>query len=638
MSDQKKFRITLWEVNTSSGTTGGWRGTQKAVVFDASAIGVEENANDVGSAFWTLPNNHPQIAEFVPLARHYEISRWSEDRTRWEFVGAGILNDYSVTEWETTFQGIDYKALLNMHYTPLNAMSVTDASPLNKRLSTDFVYAPEKSVFTGEASSSVSSTIFLNTDALSVGPLKIFAFDGNNTTVGSSSEGIFINDPDGTATYWKTPMIRIDYSLKWISATTSGFDTKFYLRLYASPPASNDLGEPPLINSGLIGEWTSDISAGSLTNGAIFDTEVSFAESIYLATRELEDVIEAAGLTFTSNPNVNDNATMVSNVPNPLRTGVSYSFQLYAAIKRTSTGLWYRSEVGSISGATDTTTLSQVTVGQSTKNASSIITSMFTDVTTSDNYNRLRYSTISVSGSTATTHTTFTAGEPVLDFIGNICDMEMGAKTNSDKVVFGINRPTGGASYDGTFKLNLSVSSAASTALALRYPENIRSFSFTPGYSRVRNDIKVIPTTGYLAGSNGQNTNGTNIIGATAIDQASISVNGKITLLATKDNLLNAAAAQNEANRLLNTYKVANSKQVGIRAVLDGIDLWNGWDVGDSVRVTINQGLAAVDEPFVIAGVRWFGESDGHERIELDLVQGSAFAAAYTAPPITTAT
>jgi hypothetical protein len=182
------------------------------------------------------------------------------------------------------------------------------------------------------------------------------------------------------------------------------------------------------------------------------------------------------------------------------------------------------------------------------------------------------------------------------------------------------------------------VSSAASTAIALRYPENVRSFSFTPGYSRVRNDIKVIPTTGYLAGSAGQNTGGTSIVGATAIDQSSVSTNGRLTLLAAKDNLLNAAAAQNEANRLLNTYKVANSKQVGIRAVLDGIDLWNGWDVGDSIRVTINQGLAVVDEPFVISGVRWFGESDGHERIELDLVQGSAFAAAYTAPPTTSVT
>jgi hypothetical protein len=296
-------------------------------------------------------------------------------------------------------------------------------------------------------------------------------------------------------------------------------------------------------------------------------------------------------------------------------------------------------------GSTETSSLQfgqpfQITLGQGSENANTKITRIFNNSVTSvdSDYSRLRYSSVTVinSGSTATTHTTISAGEPVLDHIANICDLEMGAKTDGSKVVFGIKKPTAGATYDGTFQLNLSVSSAASTAIALRYPENVRSFSFTPGYSRVRNDIKVIPSTGYLAGSSGQNSIGTNLVGATAVDQASISVNGRITLLAPKDNLLNAAAAQNEANRLLNTYKVANSKQVGIRAVLDGIDLWNGWDVGDSIRVTINQGLAIVDEPFVISGVRWFGESDGHERIELDLVQGSAFAAAFTAPPLTT--
>jgi hypothetical protein len=278
-----------------------------------------------------------------------------------------------------------------------------------------------------------------------------------------------------------------------------------------------------------------------------------------------------------------------------------------------------------------------VTVGQVKQDASRIISEAFSNALTLSTFERLRYASLSISGSTATTHTTLTAGQPLMDYIASICDMEMGAKTDGSKVVFGIKKPTGGATYDGDFQLNLSVSSTASTAIALRYPENVRSFSFTPGYSRVRNDIKVIPTTGYLAGSAGQNTGGTSVVGATAVDQASISTNGRLSLLAPKDNLLNATAAQNEANRLLNTYKVANSKQVGIRAVLDGVDLWNGWDVGDSVRVTINQGLAAVDEAFVISGVRWFGESDGHERIELDLVQGSAFAAAYTAPPATTA-
>jgi hypothetical protein len=633
LSERKKFRITLFEIDTST----GWRGAQKAVVFDASKIGVAENANDVGSAYWTLTNDHAQISKFTPLNTHYEISRWSEIRSRWEFLAAGILNDYNSTEYETTFEGIDYKAVLNQYYTPLNAMSVTDASALNSRLSTDFIYTPEK-VFTGEASSSTNSTVFFNTTALSVGPLKITSFDGNNTTTGSGDafSGVYINDPDGVTTYWKTPIVLIDYSLQWNGgATSAGFDPQFYLRLYASPSASKDSGEPGLTNSGLIGEWTADTFTTSMTSGRVFNTEASFSETICLATKELADAVTAAGYSFTGDANVTDDTRMLSNVPNPLRTGVTYSFQLYAAIKRTSTGLWYRSKIGSISGATDTTTLSQVTVGQSTKDANSIVTNIFNNTRTSQTFNRLRYSSLSVSGSTSTTHTTFTAGEPVLDHIAAVCDLEMGAKTNGDKVVFGINKPTAGASYDGTFKLNLSVSSAASTAMLLRYPENIRAFSFTPGFSRVRNDITVIPTTSFLSGTGGQNTEGTSLIGSSSIDATSVSTNGRLPLVAPKGGLMNAQAAQNEANRLLNSYKVANSKQLSIRAIVDGVDMWNGWDVGDSIRVSIRRGLVDVDEPFVIAGVRWYGETDGHEQVELDLVQGSAFAAAFTPPPTT---
>lgn len=632
MSEQKKFRITLFAIDTTAGTTGGWRGEQKAVVYDATAIGVEEHANDVGSAFWTLENNHPQIAEFVPLDRHYEIARWSDDRSRWEFVGAGILNDYSVTEWETVFQGIDYKAVMNQIYTPLTGMTTGNASDLNIDTANYTDTLLNESVF-----KQASSAAYVNTTSLSVGALTITAINGPNTTVSSGTPGeIYINDPDGTATYWKAPIVKITGEVIWINpgTVTTGFSDELYLMMFASPPTNRDSGEPPLGNYGRIGVWSTPYGYGpGFPNGKV----ITFSP-IYLTVAELKKVITDAGYDWTSSPVINDEATMTSNMPSPLRTGVTYSFQIYAAIKRTSTNVWYRSKVGSITGSIDTTTPAQVTVGQATENASKIISEAFSNARTLSTFERLRYSSLSISGTTATTHTTFTAGEPLLDYIAGICDVEMGAKTDGSKVVFGIKKPTAGGTYDGTFQLNLSISSSASTAIALRYPENIRSFSFTPGYSRVRNDIKVIPTTGYLAGSSGQNTGGTNIVGASAIDQSSISVNGRLTLLALKDGLLNAAAAQNEANRLLNTYKVANTKQVGIRAVLDGIDLWNGWDVGDSVRVTISQGLAVVDEPFVISGVRWFGEADGHENIELDLVQGSAFAAAYVAPPTTTVT
>jgi hypothetical protein len=685
VSSQKKFRITLWAVDTTAGTTGGWRGDQKAVVFDATAVGVEEHANDAGSAFWTLRNDHPQIAEFVPLARHYEIARWSDDRSRWEFVGAGMLNDYSVTEWETTFQGIDYKAVLNQIFTPLYGAKTGDARPLHTLLKNGI--DPLNTVFDIPVSTATSGLRYFNTTAISISGPSVSAYANDirqitfeeaetiSQAYSTDSTGYDDYDPapgvfenvafrgtiDEIRTYWTTPELRLSWSAVWNGGSASaGFDpSSLQWRVYAYPPTDDDQGSPPLAKAGIVGDFnlvtpfqTSTLMPNGTDLGGYYFR--LFPQELEAAIMQLPDtsgITPDGKMPFDGSVAIEpyDNTGFLFWNSCALRNGISYGFQIYGAILRTAVAanFWYRSSTGTVMSSSDSTNGQfekpyQFTLGQGDENANNKITRIFSNsVTGTDSdYSRLRYSSITVinSGSTATTHTTISAGEPVLDHIANICDLEMGAKTDGSKVVFGIKKPTGGVAYDGTFQLNLSVSSAASTAIALRYPENIRSFSFTPGYSRVRNDIRVIPTTAYLAGSSGQNTGGVSLIGATAVDQSSISVNGRITLLAAKDNLLNAAAAQNEANRLLSTYKVENSKQVGIRAVLDGIDLWNGWDVGDSIRVTINQGLAIVDEPFVIAGVRWFGESDGHERIELDLVQGSAFAAAYTAPPMTTAT
>ena len=661
MSTKKSFRLILWSISST-----GWRGDQKAVVYDAKSIGLDEQANDSGSAYWTLDNDHPQIAEFVPLARHYEISRYSEARSRWEFVGAGMLNDYNVTEYQTTFSGLDYKAILNQVYTPLSGMTVDNAAELSTDIGTSGITTAASVPFKMEETAAGTVPRYFNTTVFDFeasptvqtfpGTLRhIPAEDINSVPDGTN---IYINNyPNyvngvGDWSYYESPMISLSWTAVWTSSTvTSGFNRTGRFRVYASPPGYKDAGSPPLSDLGLLGELSDDTQyMGGIEGGNTIPNGGGWGPYYYqLYPQELKKLVEETeGVgSFTGCDYIATDYTnaFVSNEQDIacLRPGVSYSFQIYAAVQRTATGtnVWYRSKTGAIMGSENTASLQyglpfKVTLGQGTEDAKTIIERALYNSLQTDPYNRLRYATLISSGSTATTHTVYTAGEPVLDHIASVCDIEMGAKTDGTKVVFGINKPTGGSSYDGNFKLSLSVSSAASSAMALRYPDNIRSFSFTPGYARVRNDITIIPTTSYLSGSSGQNSGGTSLVGATAINQDSLTSNGRIPLIAPKANLVDATAAQNEANRLLETYKPANTKQVNIRAVLDGVDLWNGWDVGDSVKLTVNRGLAVVDEPFVITGVRWFGESDGHERIELDLMQGTAFAAAYAAPIPTT--
>ena len=115
---QSPFRITLWDMTGS----GRGRGTVKAVISDAKYIGVSSYLNEGGEAFFTLPYNHPQIAECLPLERHYRIDRWDEEDAVYRTVGTGILQDYQATDNETVFYGIDYMAALNQTLTDVSAV------------------------------------------------------------------------------------------------------------------------------------------------------------------------------------------------------------------------------------------------------------------------------------------------------------------------------------------------------------------------------------------------------------------------------------------------------------------------------------------------------------------------------------
>lgn len=620
-SSQPQFRITLWEVDTST----RWRGAQKAVVYDAKAIAVEEHANDTGSAYWTLSNDHPQIAKFQPLQSHYEICRWSVKNSRWDFVAAGILNDYSTTEVETVFNGLDYKSVMNQIYSPIVNMTFATISPLSTALGvTGYTDAPDVP-FRINSATATTALRYINTTALSISTISVTAYGGNNVEGPSYQAGYYING-DAATSYWQTPAMKVSAKAIWNSATTTGFanGTSLSVRVYASPPSNKDGGEPPLSNSGLVGDFEVP-GFGAMSNG--FTWNIDFT----LFTEEVKKAIIAAGQTFEGQDPLQAYDIESSNPATPLRTGVTYALQIYAAVYRTTgNGIWYRTQVGKSTGGTEDVALAEVTLGQQKKDISQLVTEIFNNAKSATTQSRIKYANLSISGSTYTQHTTFSPGKPSLTYIADICDLEMGARGDGTKAIFNIVKPINGGTYSGDFKLSLQVSSAAlTTGPALRYPDNVKSYSFSPGYSRVANDITVIPSDRYLTGSSGQNSGGTNIVGGTAIDTATLSTWGTIPLVVSKAGFVNAQGAQNEANRLLRNKKIENSKQVGLRVVTDGLDLWDGWDVGDSITVTIKHGLTDVSEPFVISGARWFGESNGVERLELDLVQGTYFASSF---------
>jgi len=630
-STRPNFRITLWDINT----TTRWRGTQKAVIYDAKDIGVEEHANDTGSAYWTLQNDHPQISLLSPLQQHYEISRWSTKNSRWEFVAAGILNDYTTTEFETVFTGLDYKSVLNQIYTPLTNMTYGSIASLSTDLSANGITNAPEVPFRVSSSTVTTAERYINTTAVSISSVSMTAF--NHTIAQEYYDESFVNfdQTAGTSTYWASPGVEVATQVIWIGTTTAGFTTAgvpLKVRVYASPPGIKDQGEPPLGNTGLISEFQVIGDPGAMYNG--YTWNVKFR----LYPQELKKAIDADPVdSWHGYDSLTSDDPIYPPQAAPLRTGVTYAFQIYASVYRSSgNGIWYRSPTGKITGGSNTAVnLAEVTIGQQKSDISTLVTKIFEDAVIRDEYSRLKYAYLDISGNTYTTHTTFSAGKPSLTYIADICDLEMGARADGTKALFGISKPIAGATYDGRFKLSLQVSSSAiTTGPALRYPENIRSYNYAPGYSRVYNNITVIPSDRYLTGQTGQGSGGTSIIGGTAIDGSTLTTYGTIPLVMSKAGFANAQGAQTEANRLLRNHKLENSRQVGIKVVTNGIDLWDGWDVGDSISVTIKHGRTDISEPFVISGIRWFGESNGVERLEMDLVQGTYFASSFVAPAV----
>ena len=118
MANVQPFRITLWD---TSGTGRG-RGSVKAVISHAKYIGVSSYLNEGGEMFFTLPYNHPQIAECVPLERHYKVERWDDVDEIYRTVGTGLLHDYQATDNETVFYGIDYMSVLNQTLTDVSGI------------------------------------------------------------------------------------------------------------------------------------------------------------------------------------------------------------------------------------------------------------------------------------------------------------------------------------------------------------------------------------------------------------------------------------------------------------------------------------------------------------------------------------
>lgn len=599
-----KFRITLFPLDTST----GWRSSSTNVIYDPIEVGISEKANEVGEAYWVLPNEHPLISVCLPLKTHYEVHRYDADAAVYKWVGAGILNDTEINQNETTFRGIDYMAVFNQYYTPTVALTFTSTNYLSPDISNSSL----SSVFSFSAGALKDSSSDADVDPAT--NLSAYYTTNNdlyidNVTV-SSIVGDTLTIDFATIT---TPSVFIEWDAEYSGTISTHFQSAktWRFRLDVTPPA----GEAPQVPTTTGGAWEKSFAGDS----NIFINNCSVKLYPYESKALMYSALIAIGRTTAqADAQVAANAYLFA-----LRRGVTYSATIHGAVYRTNTtkypgvANWLRS---GLPKKTD-----KFTLGSGFETYTQIFDRVFNAAKTTFPLSRIRYASRSISGSPSTTLMTWSAGEPSVTYLANTARLEMVKRTDGNKVVFGISHPSSTGTYDGNFRIRYNVSSANISTIQLSYPESLRGYSYSDGGVSIFTHIRVIPSTPFLAGTATGGAVGISIDGATATTGES-SLYGEIPQLITQGGFIDEDAALYEAERLADSAKTANAKTIEVTLKEDYLKPWDGWDLGDAVSVHVVHGNVNLpDESLNIAGMDWVGYSDGHEELTLELVQGNNF-------------
>jgi hypothetical protein len=115
------------------------------------------------------------------------------------------------------------------------------------------------------------------------------------------------------------------------------------------------------------------------------------------------------------------------------------------------------------------------------------------------------------------------------------------------------------------------------------------------------------------------------INGATATT-GEATIYGEIPSLVTQAGFVDDFAAQLEADRLADSSKASGTKVINVQVKEEALKPWDGFDLGDAVSLHVVDGNVNIpDEKVNIAGVEWVGYADGHEELNLELIQGTNF-------------
>lgn len=205
---------------------------------------------------------------------------------------------------------------------------------------------------------------------------------------------------------------------------------------------------------------------------------------------------------------------------------------------------------------------------------------------------------------TTTTATLLTSFQTRLDFIGGAIDILIADR--SVRPIISVTPRT--AALNGSFSFTFSENQGADKEdVRLEYGGLVRDFRYAPGYADLATRIYGI----------GVKREGASVLYSTQT-YANETTYGWIARPAVYQDVINQTALDQRAKR--DARRAARiGKNVALTLRVSGLAPWDGYDLGDAVRVVINRGIVNVNALYTVWGLEWIGQKNGSEDLFLSL-------------------
>jgi hypothetical protein len=652
--------VVIRQRNAHNAADEFWQGPPVAVITDARDLGVQLYANDAGSMYFTLPVDHPVLPLIDPLNQHYVVQRWNG--SSYDTIQSGFITDYDASANEVVISGVDYMTTLNKYYTPIHgpelgakAIPNTDLTPMPVRTPKVII---EEAITKDRLKASESYAVsVVNSAYANVG--KIAAFSGASATGAiptGTRDAVSVSYEEASGV--KTGTVIISGALYiWRSSAGNEFqdgETGEVIEGNFSIGTSSSA-------KGKIGFIISANPGGPLAR-VEYDLYVApdnddIGQSNFVPLNFNVKLRPVSNYDVANESNTNTSSTNLNRVMSILSEGVSYEFYV--------TPYYY----GDLSPAATTATppgtgnvdYPQFIWGQTTRAPESTFTAGLQTNTIKDAYDELfdlsdpanvlkrdsdypgiiptapvpliKFMSIEHLGThTSTKHPYVTAGQGPVDFMRDLADIEMGSRSNGEKVVFNF-YGVPSASPDGK-KLSVHHSVSPNAQATLIYPGQILDYNVTNKRSLKATSARVIPTTDFLIGSNTEGSAGSKTKGAVKVAAGVTSSSPALPTVTSQGGFLSADAAGNFAQGIINDFGEDADTQtikVSLRTEQFGpIGVSGTPKLGETVRVVVRRKNVTIggDELsglYNVGGMQWVAKIDGTERLALDLVKPNKF-------------